>query len=128
MKWTDARQMIDGFGGSCAYFYAGFSTKLADFFFTKDGIDLSLLRIQVVPSAEDCASYFGKSGGSCVALPSAATILTGELAIAKQAVARGVRVCAAPWSPPAAMKSNHVLHQRWFPIAQVLFSMGGFTG
>jgi glucuronoarabinoxylan endo-1,4-beta-xylanase len=102
----DVQQEIDGFGGSCADFYEPFSPEMADFFFTTSGLGLSLLRIQVVPSAADCVSFFGRDGGTCLAVPSGATILVGELAIAKQAVARGVTVWGAPWSPPASMKSN----------------------
>jgi glucuronoarabinoxylan endo-1,4-beta-xylanase len=106
INWTDVHQEIDGFGGSCADFHRAFSPEVADFFFTTSGIGLSLLRAQVVPSAADCASFFVPNGGSCVTVPSGATILQGELAIAQQAVARGVTVWSTPWSPPASMKSN----------------------
>jgi glucuronoarabinoxylan endo-1,4-beta-xylanase len=106
INWTDSHQIIDGFGASCADFLEPLSPEMADFFFTTSGIGLSLLRTQVVPSAADCNSYFGPDGGSCVSVPAGATILLGELGIAKQAVARGVTVWSAPWSPPAAMKDN----------------------
>jgi glucuronoarabinoxylan endo-1,4-beta-xylanase len=105
-NWTDSHQVIDGFGASCADFYEPLPSEMADFFFTTSGIGLSLLRTQVVPSAADCTSFFGPDGGSCLSVPSGATILVGELAIAKQAVARGVTLWSAPWSPPAAMKDN----------------------
>jgi O-glycosyl hydrolase len=106
INWTDLHQVIDGFGGSCADFYEPLPSRMADFFFTTSGIGLSLLRTQVVPSAADCTSFFAPDGGSCLSVPSGSTILVGELAIAKQAVARGVTVWSAPWSPPAAMKDN----------------------
>ncbi len=106
IKWTEVHQVIDGFGGSCADFYEPLSSEMADFFFTTSGIGLSLLRIQVVPSLADCKSGFGNDGGECLEVPSGATILKGELAIAKQAASRGVTVWSTPWSPPAAMKSN----------------------
>jgi len=106
IAWTDVHQAIDGFGGSCADFNKSFSPEMADFFFTTSGIGLSLLRVQVVPSVADCAEYFGRDGGACVNVPAGATILQGELAIAQQAVKRGVTVWSTPWSPPAAMKSN----------------------
>jgi len=106
ITWTDLRQVIDGFGGSCADFYQPFSTEMADFFFTPSGIGLSLLRTQVVPSSADCKSFFGRDGRVCVSVSSGATILNGELAIAQQAIARGVTVWSAPWSPPASMKTN----------------------
>src|SRR5271157_5525071 len=82
IDWTDAHQVIDGFGGSCADFYEPLSSGMADFFFTTSGIGLSLLRVQVVPSAADCASFFGAEGGLCVDVPSGATVLQGELTIA----------------------------------------------
>jgi glucuronoarabinoxylan endo-1,4-beta-xylanase len=106
INWMDSYQIIDGFGGSCASFYEPLSSKMADFFFTTSGIGLSLLRTQVVPSAADCVSYYGVRGASCLTVPSGATILMGELGIAKQAVARGVTVWSTPWSPPASMKNN----------------------
>jgi glucuronoarabinoxylan endo-1,4-beta-xylanase len=104
VNWTDSYQVMDGFGGSCADFVEPLSSKMADFFFTTSGIGLSLLRIQVIPSVADCESYFG--GGGCLQAGSGATILKGELAIAKQAVERGVAVWSTPWSPPASMKNN----------------------
>lgn len=107
INWMDVRQEIDGFGGSCAEFVDPLPSQTADFFFTTSGIGLSLLRIQVVPSAEDCKS----SGDECLEVRSGGTVVTGELAIAKQAVARGVTVWSTPWSPPASMKSNHSFSQ-----------------
>lgn len=104
INWTEVHQIIDGFGGSCADFDEPLPSEMADFFFTTSGIGLSLLRIQVVPSVADCKASFG--GGECLEVGSGATILKGELAIAKQAVARGVTVWSTPWSPPASMKDN----------------------
>lgn len=106
IRANEADQVIDGFGGSCADFYEPLSPEMADFFFTPSGIGLSLLRIQVVPSLADCRSYFGRTGGNCVKVESGATVLKGELAVAQQAIARGVTVWSTPWSPPASMKSN----------------------
>lgn len=103
VNWADTKQEIDGFGGSCADFGAAFPLAMAKFFFTSSGIGLSLLRIQVIPSMAECSYFEGKP---CVAVPTGATLLKGELAIAQQAVERGVTVWAAPWSPPAAIKSN----------------------
>jgi glucuronoarabinoxylan endo-1,4-beta-xylanase len=106
IRWGELHQVIDGFGGSCADSYDPLPQQMADFFFTRSGIGLSLLRIQVVPSVADCESYFVPDGGKCVKVKSGATILEGELECAKQAVARGVTVWSTPWSPPASMKSN----------------------
>jgi glucuronoarabinoxylan endo-1,4-beta-xylanase len=107
INWTEEHQVIDGFGASCADFYKPLPEAMADFFFTQSGIGLSLLRVQVVSSTEDCKSFFGPDGGECLDVKSGATVLNGELAIAKQAVARGVIVWSTPWSPPATMKDNH---------------------
>lgn len=106
IDWMDIHQVIDGFGASCADFYEPLPEEMADFFFNTSGIGLSLLRIQVIPSEADCKSFFGPDGGECVEVPSGATILKGELAIAKQAVSRGITIWSTPWSPPASMKSN----------------------
>lgn len=106
INWTDKHQVMDGFGASCADFYEPLPDSMADFFFTPSGIGLSLLRIQVVPSVADCKSSFGRDGGECLDVTSGATILKGELAIAKQAVTRGVTVWSTPWSPPSTMKDN----------------------
>jgi glucuronoarabinoxylan endo-1,4-beta-xylanase len=77
-------QQIDGFGASSAWTANNISDELADrFFSTETGIGLSLLRIQIKPTGN-----------------------TGELATARKAVARGVKVWAAPWSPPAEWKDN----------------------
>jgi glucuronoarabinoxylan endo-1,4-beta-xylanase len=106
INWTEVHQVMEGFGGSCADFYEPLPSEMADFFFTTSGIGLSLLRIQVVPSLADCKSYFGRDGGECLEAGAGATILKGELAIAKQAATRGVTVWSTPWSPPGPMKSN----------------------
>jgi len=77
-------QRIDGFGASSAWTAANLSDALADQFFSPDvGIGLSLLRVQIKPDGT-----------------------TAELATAKKAVARGAKVWAAPWSPPAEWKTN----------------------
>jgi glucuronoarabinoxylan endo-1,4-beta-xylanase len=56
----------------------------ADMFFSKSrGVGLSLLRIRIAPDGT-----------------------TTETSIAKQAVKRGAKVWATPWSPPAKWKSN----------------------
>jgi glucuronoarabinoxylan endo-1,4-beta-xylanase len=106
IEWKDVHQQIDGFGASCADSYEPLPSQMADFFFTTSGIGLSLLRAQVVASAVDCKTLFGADGGTCADNPLGATTLLGELAIAKQAVARGVTVWSTPWTPPASMKSN----------------------
>ena len=81
---TVSYQRIDGFGASSAWTASNMSDALADQFFSPDtGIGLSLLRVQIKPDGT-----------------------TAELATAKKAAARGAKVWAAPWSPPADWKDN----------------------
>jgi O-glycosyl hydrolase len=126
INWMDSYQIIDGFGGSCAGFYDPLSSEMADFFFTTSGIGLSLLRTQVMPSVADCDFRYRVDGVSCQTVPSGATILTGELDIAKQAVTRGVTVWSAPWSPPASMKKQWFVHQRWIAPTCGILGLGRF--
>jgi glucuronoarabinoxylan endo-1,4-beta-xylanase len=81
----EARQTIDGFGASSAWNGSTFSDGLSDLFFSAStGIGLSLLRVRIAP--------YGT------------TVETGT---ARKAIARGAKVWATPWSPPAAWKSNN---------------------
>jgi O-glycosyl hydrolase len=85
-------QTMDGFGASSATFVGeqrpNWSSAQADQFFSaSSGLGLSLLRIKMQPDGT-----------------------TDDLSVAQQAVARGVRVWAVPWTPPAAWKSNHSIH------------------
>ncbi len=81
----EPRQIIDGFGASSAWNPTPFTDAQTDLFFSPtSGIGLSLLRIRIAPDGT--------------------TVETGT---AKKAVARGVKVWATPWSPPAAWKSNN---------------------
>lgn len=79
-------QRITGFGASSAW-SADFTDAEADLLFTTDsGVGLTLLRLRIPPDGctqDDCGA-----------------------AAAVKAQARGATVWAAPWSPPAAWKSN----------------------
>lgn len=78
-------QTIVGFGASSGWTSPTMDDSQADAFFTVDkGIGLSLLRLRIAPDGRSL-----------------------ELATAKQAIARGASVWAAPWSPPAEWKDNH---------------------
>jgi glucuronoarabinoxylan endo-1,4-beta-xylanase len=78
-------QIIVGFGASSGWTSPTMDDLQADAFFIVDkGIGLSLLRLRIAPDGT-----------------------TLELATAKQAIAHGVSVWAAPWSPPAEWKDNH---------------------
>lgn len=81
---SDVRQVIDGFGASSAWTAPNITNAQADQFFSiTAGLGLSLLRVRI-----------GQDG------------TTGETGTAQKAVARGAKVWATPWSPPAAWKSN----------------------
>lgn len=111
IEWSNVKQPIDGFGGAAVDSVAGLPSALADFFFSPSkGIGLSIVRLQVIPDQTTCTALCSGSGQvspcGCVS-SSGPTILTGELQIAQQAQALGVKTfIASSWSPPASMKSN----------------------
>ena len=78
------KQHITGFGASSAWTGGSISPATADLFFDVDrGLGLSLLRMHIAPDGT-----------------------TSETNTAKLAVARGVKVWAAPWSPPGEWKTS----------------------
>jgi glucuronoarabinoxylan endo-1,4-beta-xylanase len=82
------RQKIDGFGASTAFFSEDISQEDADFLFDPvEGIGLSLVRVRV--NHEDAN--------------------TTDIETAKKAYAYGVKIWAAPWTPPPAYKTNNDL-------------------
>jgi glucuronoarabinoxylan endo-1,4-beta-xylanase len=84
----DVRQTIDGFGAADAFLRAPLTAdQNALFWDPTNGIGLSLLRVGINPNGQPM-------GG-------------GTFADAEAANAFGVRVWAAPWSPPASDKSNN---------------------
>lgn len=84
VQWSALRQPISGFGASSAWTAPSLSGNLANQLFSaEDGIGLSLLRLRIAPDGS-----------------------VGETATARQALARGVRVWASPWTPPGAWKDN----------------------
>lgn len=77
-------QRITGFGASSAWIGGAITEQSADLFFSPTrGIGLSLLRMHITPDGTST-----------------------ELTTAKRAVARGVSVWAAPWSPPGDWKTS----------------------
>lgn len=102
INWTDLHQQIDGFGGSSADFLNSLTPTQADFFFTRTGIGLSILRTQIIPNVATCDIAFQKDGCS----NSNGQILNGELGTAQLAAARGATVFSTPWSPPGSYKTN----------------------
>jgi len=82
----DVRQTIDGFGAADAFLRAPLTAEQnALFWDPTNGIGLSLLRVGINPNGQPMGAAF---------------------ADAQAANAFGVRVWAAPWSPPASDKSN----------------------
>ena len=84
LKWTDVHQTMDGFGASDAWHGALTGAQADLYFSTTSGIGLSLLRTGI-----------NRDGG---------TFSTWNNA--KLAIARGAKVWAAPWSPPANLKTT----------------------
>ncbi len=77
-------QRIEGFGASSAWTTPRMTDPQAEMFFSVDqGLGLTLLRAHINPDGT-----------------------TGELVTAQKAAALGVKVWAAPWSPPAEWKDN----------------------
>src|SRR5213075_2708958 len=84
----DLRQTIDGFGAADAFLRAPLTAdQNALFWDPTNGIGLSLLRVGINPNGQPMGA--------------------GTFADAEAANAFGVRVWAAPWSPPASDKSNN---------------------
>jgi glucuronoarabinoxylan endo-1,4-beta-xylanase len=94
IDFAATRQTIRGFGGSSAWITdLNAHPGMADRLFGNAGsqqIGLSILRVRIDPSPDP-----GNHGNWAT-----------ELSNARLAGARGARVIATPWSPPAAMKSN----------------------
>ena len=85
INWHDLHQTMDGFGASCQNLYS-MADSLADLFFSPSkGIGLSLLRAGIASTGTMNRGY----------------------EVAQKAVARGVTVWAAPWTPPAGYKDNN---------------------
>jgi len=81
----ETAQTIDGFGASSAWTSPSLSTAQSDALFSPTlGLGLSLLRMRIAPNGT-----------------------TSELVTAQRAIARGARVWATPWSPPAEWKTNN---------------------
>jgi glucuronoarabinoxylan endo-1,4-beta-xylanase len=93
IDWTNVLQRIDGFGGGAVFLDAGLdpvaSTNMDTVFNTNtpNQLGLTLLRVRIDPT----------------------TNWTTALSDAQKAVARGARVMATPWTPPASMKTNNNL-------------------
>lgn len=98
VTWGTAYQTIDGFGVSDAFQGSAMTSANADSLFsTSYGAGISLLRTGIPSGAPD--SY-----GDCSTVNSGcAGSNTGDMALA---VARGARIFATAFTPPASMKTN----------------------
>ncbi len=85
-----ARQKIDGFGAGVVFLNNGID-RLTDaqmdllYGTTDTQAGLTLIRVRIAPDGDN----------------------TNNLLDAQKAYARGARILATPWTPPAAMKDNH---------------------
>jgi glucuronoarabinoxylan endo-1,4-beta-xylanase len=95
VDFGSAQQTIRGFGGSSAWITdLNARPGMADRLFGNSGpqqIGLSILRVRIDPSPD----------------PGGHANWATELSNANLASARGARVIATPWSPPASMKTNN---------------------
>jgi glucuronoarabinoxylan endo-1,4-beta-xylanase len=108
INWNATRQTIDGFGASATGYTGTMTSAQADEFFSAErGLGLSLLRIKVIAGKADgdCYCVSNSAPYHCV-IGSDSQILTGDLRVVQLAEARGVKLIATPWSPPAEMKSS----------------------
>jgi glucuronoarabinoxylan endo-1,4-beta-xylanase len=108
VDWNATHQTIDGFGASVTGYTGSFTPAQASMFFSPvNGLGLSLIRIRVIPDTtkQDCQCVANSEPSSCT-VGSGSEILSGDLQIAELAASYGVRIFAAPWSPPAKMKSS----------------------
>lgn len=91
-----ARQTIQGFGGSAAWYYTPMAAARADVLFGTQGDDalgLSILRLRIAPAAWDATARTADTGA-----------WSAEMGNAVAAQARGALVFASAWTPPASMK------------------------
>jgi glucuronoarabinoxylan endo-1,4-beta-xylanase len=108
INWDTTFQTIDGFGASATGYTGTFTADQADKFFSSAmGLGLSLLRIRAIAGTvdADCGCVANSTPYVCIA-GSKSQMVSGDLQIAQLAAARGVRLFATPWSPPATMKSS----------------------
>jgi len=96
VDFTATRQVIDGFGGSAAWYYTPMAAARLDVLFgtqQPDGLGLSLLRLRIAPATWNATAQTADTSA-----------WTAELANGAGAQARGARVFASSWSPPASLK------------------------
>lgn len=124
INWTDERQNMDGFGafaGRAGPFYQNINRDdIINKLFSHDGLRLSILRAEVMPSYSPIEGYTNfhadvpmdaNTTGECFKDPELdqASIISqcGQLWILKQAQAKNpnIKFIASTWSPPYYMKT-----------------------
>lgn len=96
IDFRDAKQRIQGFGGSAAWYYSKMSDQRLNVLFGTghpDSLGLSIIRMRIAPANWNTVT---KTADTAQWFP--------ELENAAAAQARGALVFASPWSPPASMK------------------------
>jgi glucuronoarabinoxylan endo-1,4-beta-xylanase len=91
-----AKQAIQGFGGSAAWYYTKMSDDRLNVLFgtsQADSLGLSILRLRIAPADWNFSTNTADTGQWFPELENGAA-----------AQARGALVFASPWSPPASMK------------------------
>jgi glucuronoarabinoxylan endo-1,4-beta-xylanase len=98
VTWGTTHQTVDGFGVWDAFQGSAMTSAIAETLFSPtSGAGLSLLGTGIPSGAPDAQGDCSTVNSGC------AGSNTGDMALA---VARGARVFAAPWTPPASMKTN----------------------
>ena len=96
IDFSDAKQTIQGFGGSAAWYYTKMSDDRLNVLFgtsDADSLGLSILRLRIAPADWNASTKTVDTSQ-----------WTAELENGSAAQARGALVFASPWSPPASMK------------------------
>ncbi|HEX6706824.1 MAG TPA: glycoside hydrolase family 30 beta sandwich domain-containing protein [Albitalea sp.] len=91
-----AKQTIQGFGGSAAWYYSKMSDNRLNVLFgtgLPDSLGLSIIRLRIAPADWNASTQTADTSQ-----------WTAELANGAAAQSRGALVFASPWSPPASMK------------------------
>ncbi|HET9643120.1 MAG TPA: hypothetical protein VFP68_07155 [Burkholderiaceae bacterium] len=96
IDFADAKQTIQGFGGSAAWFYTRMSDDRLNVLFgtsLPDSLGLNIIRLRIAPADWNVSTQTADTSQ-----------WTAELENGAAAQARGALVFASPWSPPASMK------------------------
>jgi glucuronoarabinoxylan endo-1,4-beta-xylanase len=96
IDFADAKQTIQGFGGSAAWYYGKMTDNRLNVLFgtgLADSLGLNIIRLRIAPANWNAATQTADTNQWFAELENGAA-----------AQARGAFVFASPWSPPASMK------------------------